>query len=134
MIKTDKRSIFIIILILTTVIVHLIQVWRYFPNNISSIYRSYFSDILLPFTFYFILSISKNLKIPKEPLILFISVFGFCTLIEILQKYGIYILGKTYDPVDIIMYFIGSCLGLVVDIVIFKKKMITRKEKKIVEQ
>ena len=130
MIKTDKRSMFIIILIISTAIVHLIKVWEYLPNSISIIYRSYFSDLLLPFTFYFILSIAKHIKISKEPLILFISVFSFCTLVEILQKCGIDILGTTYDPVDIVMYFIGSCLGLIVDIVIFKKKMITGKEKR----
>lgn len=121
--EISRRTKFIILLIFFTAVIHLLQVWSYLPGNISTLYRSYFSDVLLPFTFYFILSIAKNLNISKNPLSLFIIVFGFCTIIEILQKYGIHILGTTYDPMDIVMYFMGSGIGLFVDVIIFRRKI-----------
>ncbi len=44
--------------------------------------------------------------------------FCFGTVVEILQLYGIPFLGKTYDPLDILMYGTGVVAGIIIDLTI----------------
>jgi hypothetical protein len=48
-------------------------------------------------------------------------IIGFTTLAEILQLLGIYALGITFDPVDILMYVSGVGIAVILDRLLFKR-------------
>ena len=84
----------------------------------------YFSDIALPFAAYFPLCASES-SFPalrpwwaKSALI-----FGGATTAEILQHFGVYALGKTFDPLDIAAYATGTLLAVSVEQAIFVKQV-----------
>lgn len=85
--------------------------------------RGYLIDILLPMNLYLLLQISlrKNISISKARIIGAIITFAFGTIVEILQFYEIEFLGSTYDPWDILMYGIGTGLGIAIDLTIIDK-------------
>ena len=85
--------------------------------------RGYLIDILLPMNLYLLIQISlrKNISINKARIIGAIITFAFGTIVEILQLYEIEFLGRTYDPWDILMYLIGTGLGIVIDLTIIDK-------------
>lgn len=85
--------------------------------------RSYLIDILLPFNLYLLLQISfrKKISVYKARIIGAVFTFLFGTIVEILQLNNIDFLGKTYDPLDILMYGIGIGLGVIMDLTIINK-------------
>jgi hypothetical protein len=85
--------------------------------------RGYLIDILLPMNIYLLLQISlrKQLPVNKARIIAAVINFAFGILVEILQLNEIEFLGSTYDPLDILMYFIGIILGIVTDLTIIDK-------------
>jgi hypothetical protein len=82
--------------------------------------RGYLIDILLPLNLYLLLQISlrKKLAVHKARIIGAAVTFCFGTIVEILQLNGIPFLGKTYDPLDIVMYGIGVGSGIIIDLAI----------------
>ena len=82
--------------------------------------NGYMIDILLPFAAYFLLT-------PKEfaPLRSWIAkallLFGVGAAVEIAQYFGIPILGRTFDPLDFVMYGLGVALAVVFDTVLFPR-------------
>jgi len=46
-------------------------------------------------------------------------VFAASSATEILQAFGVYALGTTYDPLDILMFAIGVLLAVFVDRIVF---------------
>ncbi|HPG39829.1 MAG TPA: hypothetical protein PLP19_13780 [bacterium] len=116
-----RRQIFTIILISITVIIHLVGLARFLNDKYAILYRSYFSDIIIPFCFYFIVSIAKKLKIPRTRIAYFLFVFISCVLAETGQYFGLPILGRTFDYLDIGAYLSGTASAIIVDILIFGK-------------
>jgi hypothetical protein len=76
--------------------------------------NGYLLDILVPFAFYFLLCLNEfyplRLWVVKSLL-----VFGVGSVVEIAQFFGVPIFGRTFDPVDFIMYGIGVILAVVLD-------------------
>jgi len=85
--------------------------------------RGYLIDILLPMNLYLLMQISlrKNISVNKARILGAIITFAFGTIVEILQLFEIEFLGRTYDPWDILMYLIGTGLGIVIDLTIIDK-------------
>jgi len=85
--------------------------------------RGYLIDILLPMNLYLLMQISirKNIPVNKARIIGALFTFAFGAIVEILQLYEIEFLGRTFDPCDILMYFIGIGLGIVIDLTIIDK-------------
>ena len=101
---------------------HGFRVGASLPEKWKLIYYSYFSDFILPFGFYFLLC-SKERSHPllqnwgfKAGLI-----FASATTAECLQYFGIYALGVTFDPVDIVMYGLGATTAVFLDTFIFAR-------------
>lgn len=89
--------------------------------------RGYLIDILLPVNLYLLMQISlrKKASVNKARIIGAVFTFAFGSMVEILQFFGIEFLGSTYDPWDILMYAIGTGLGIIIDLTIldrFEKK------------
>lgn len=85
--------------------------------------RGYLIDILLPMNLYLLLQIAfrKHISVNKARYLGASLTFAFGTMVEMLQLYKIEFLGRTYDPLDILMYFIGIVLGIIIDLTIIEK-------------
>jgi len=115
-----KRRIVIVSIALFIGVLHLISIGRFLQNDLYNLYRCYFSDVIIPFGFYYLLC-ATEFKLPQMKswkMKLAIS-FIFPTIAETLQLFGIPFLGSTYDPVDYIMYGIGSSTACIIEAQLF---------------
>jgi len=87
--------------------------WPMFVNG-------YAIDILLPMTFYLLLCVRESWR--RRPwAIKALAIFAAATAVEIAQYYGLPVLGRTYDPLDIAMYALGVALGVSLDRLLFPR-------------
>jgi hypothetical protein len=119
----NKNSIYIIVSISLFVALLHIVLGPDYQGILRHFIRGYLIDILLPMNMYLLLQISlrKNIAVSKARIIGAIFIFSFGTIAEILQFYKIEFLGRIYDPWDILMYGIGVCAGIVIDLTIIDK-------------
>ena len=87
-----------------------------FPEFING----YLLDILVPFGFYFLFCLIK-FPLLKSWIIRSIFVFGVASFVEILQFLGVPIFGRTFDPVDFVMFGIGVILATILDVIVFPR-------------
>ncbi|MFC1647094.1 hypothetical protein ACFL1A_02290 [Patescibacteria group bacterium] len=85
-------------------------------RDIDVLYRSYFADLFIPFSFYFLLTLSEH-RHPgvKKWWVKALSVFVLCSASETLQFFGIFALARIFDPIDFVMYGAGVTLAALVD-------------------
>jgi len=76
--------------------------------------NGYLLDILVPFAFYFLLCLPKT-RLLRHPAVKGILVFGAASAVEIAQLFGAPIFGRTFDPLDFIMYGAGVMLAAILD-------------------
>ena len=89
--------------------IHGFRLGSYLSGNAYIYYYSFASDIMLPFGAYFMLSMNEiQLRFLRKWYSKVLIVFSTMTFSEILQYYGIYFFGVTFDWLDILMYGIGS--------------------------
>ncbi len=82
-----------------------------------TLYYSYFSDLALPFGFYFLLCLSEpDISLLKSWKVKALLVFSAATTCEIGQYLEYYFLGRTFDPIDILMYAIAVLAAAFVDV------------------
>ncbi len=86
------------------------------------LYQSYYADIVIPFGFYFLLTLNaqRNGQLIHWWQRAF-GIFVLCTTSEILQYFGIFALARVFDPLDIVMYGVGALLAAFVDRRIFSR-------------
>lgn len=85
-------------------------------------FQSYFADIIVPFAFYFLLTMqadgNKYLNAWwKRALV----ILALTSASETLQYFDIYALARVFDPMDYLMYVIGVLLASFVDRKIFSR-------------
>jgi hypothetical protein len=83
-----------------------------------TLYQSYYADIVIPFGFYFLLTLNQQFVHWWQRASV---IFALCTTSEILQYFGVYALARVFDPIDIVMYGIGVLLAAFVDRRIFSR-------------
>jgi hypothetical protein len=82
--------------------------------------NGYLIDILLPMSLYFLLSLAD--LAPFRPWwVKSLSVFGVGVVVETAQFFGAPLLGRTFDPLDYVMYAAGVLLAAFLDIVLFPR-------------
>ena len=85
-------------------------------HTLRIIYYSYFADVIIPFGFYFLLSLAQEKhSVFEKWQVKALSIFLLCTTSEILQFFGIYALARVFDPLDIVMYGIGVLVAAFID-------------------
>jgi len=86
------------------------------------LFHSYFADIVIPFGYYLLLVLLEDKFEPmKKWYIKAGAVFALCALSETLQYFGVYALARVYDPMDYVMYALGTILAIFVDRILFKR-------------
>jgi hypothetical protein len=117
--KNQKSTYLIVAISLFVGLLHII-IGPDYQGIFRDFIRGYLIDIMLPMNLYLLLQIAlrKNISVSKSRIIGAVSTFSFGTMVEILQLYKIDFLGRTYDPLDILMYGIGVGLGILLDLTI----------------
>ena len=99
---------------------HIVGIGRHLQGELSALYSSYFSDIVIPFGYYFLLFLpgSQWRWVSRWETKASI-VFLLPSAAETLQYFGVGLLGSTFDPLDYVMYAIGAISGAIVDTQVF---------------
>ena len=116
--NTIRKKILIICMVVPIALLHFFTGSNYegpYPEFVNG----YLLDILLPFAFYFLLCIPKT-SLLRLWIVRCMLVFGGACLVEISQLFGVPIFGRTYDPIDIIMYGLGISLAALLDTIVFR--------------
>jgi cell shape-determining protein MreD len=115
--KNNQKKKFLIIGIeIVLGLMHVVGIGRYSSERMFTLSASYFSDLALPFGFYFLLALNeeKTAFLQKWWMKAGI-VFLMAAFVEVGQYFGFYILGRTFDPIDIAVYASGVLLAVLVD-------------------
>ncbi len=113
--EKNKQTIFVVVFQLAMAM-FFVASRSWMSGSMRVIYQSYFADVILPFSFYFLLSlISDNHKQLSKWWVKALLVFGLCALSETLQYFGVFALARVFDPVDYLMYGVGVLLAAFVD-------------------
>ena len=115
--KKITNKIFVIIAIqMVIALIHIFRLGQLFNGELYKLYYGYFSDIIIPFGFNFLLSINEfSIPVLRDWRVKAIIIFSATTTSEICQYFGIYALGITFDPVDILIYGLGVLMAVIVD-------------------
>ena len=116
-------KILIIILIQVAIaLIHIFRLGQIFHGQAYHLYYSYFSDFILPFGMYFLLSLNDAaIPVFRKWYVKAGLIFALTTFAEICQFFGIEVLGVTFDPFDILMYGIGVSVAALIDVKVFTK-------------
>ena len=115
-----------VIIIVLIALMHIFRIGSYLTGNLYSLYYSYASDIIMPFGIYFLLCINQlYIKFLQKWYVKAAILIGLTSLVELLQFFGIYALGITFDPVDILAYIAGVGLAVFFDRLVLSKLMKT---------
>lgn len=112
----NKKKLIIIGIEFVLGVLHIVGIGRYASKSVFILSASYFSDLALPFGFYFLLILNEeNAPILRKWWVKACTVFLLATLCEIGQFFGLYLLGRTFDPIDIAVYAAGVLLAVFVN-------------------
>ena len=119
----NKKSTYIIVSISICVALLHFVIGPDYQGVFKHFVGGYLIDILLPMNLYLLLQIwlRKNIPVNKSRIFGAIITFAFGTAVEFLQLNEIEFLGSTYDPWDILMYFTGTGLGIVIDLTLIDR-------------
>ena len=93
-------------------LVHIFRLGQVFSGELLNLYYSYFSDLILPFGAYFLLTLNED----SIPILARLGeIFSLTSLAEICQFFGVEVLGTTFNPVDIVYYGEGILMAVLID-------------------
>jgi hypothetical protein len=111
-----KKALTVIMINITIALLHVINIGAHLNGKFFIYYKSFFSDLLLPFGFYFLLCMQeRRVPVLRKWWIKAGLVFLAAALAESLQGMGIYALGITFDPLDFVMYASGVLAAALLD-------------------
>jgi hypothetical protein len=114
--KEIKKKLIIFGIEFILALLHIIGIGRNSSERIFILSASYFSDLALPFGFYFLLKLSEEkITILQKWWVKAGIIFLLATFSEVGQFYGLYLLGRTFDPIDIGVYAVGVFLAAFID-------------------
>ncbi len=91
-------------------------------EGVHRFFHNYFADIAVPFGYYFLLFLIEDRCSFLQPWRnKALAVFLLVSTSEILQYLGIYALARVFDPLDFMMYAIGTLLAAFIDIRVLSK-------------
>ena len=102
-------------------VAHILRLGSYLQGELYNFYYSYFSDFILPFTFYFLLCGLEQIPLLRRWEAKFAIAFLIPSIAETCQYFEIPVLGSTFDPLDYLMYGLGALSAAVVDTQVFSR-------------
>jgi hypothetical protein len=103
-------------------LVHVFRLGTYLRGRLYVLYYSYFSDLVIPFGMYFLLCLEDTWVRPlRDWRLKALLVFGVASLTEVLQAFGVPLLGNTFDPLDFAMFAGGVLLAVLADRVLLRR-------------
>ena len=118
--RFQKRLIVIISIMLSIAAIHIVRLGSILHGDLRNLYYSYFSDLIIPFGFYFLLCINEfHFPFLRYWWIKSAIVFAAASTAETCQYCGITALGDTFDPIDYCMYGAGVTLAALVEVYVF---------------
>ena len=119
---TSPRKITSLMIVIGVALVLLLDIESQLSPSQLILYQSFFADLVLPFAFYFVLCMSEErLTFLKHWQTKAGLIVTGTILMELLQKFGIYALGITFDPLDILMYVLGTGFAVLLDQVLLPR-------------
>ena len=82
--------------------------------------NGYLMDVLVPLAFYLLLCLPEIPQLQPWQ-VKALLVFGASASVEVAQFLGVPILGRTFDPLDFLMYGLGVALAVLLDTVVFPR-------------
>ena len=93
-------------------------------GNLYIYYQSYAGDFMIPFGAYFLLCMNEiRLQFLRKWFVKALIIFCVMTFSEIMQLFGLYLFGVTFDLADILMYGIGVIVAVFFDKQIFERTL-----------
>lgn len=85
----------------------------YYRGPLRAFVTGYLIDLVLPFSFVLLLGVGLD-RLPHLhlPAVRAITVFLFGAAVEFLQYLGVPLFGRTFDPLDLLMYATGAIAAL----------------------
>ena len=116
------RAVVIVAVMLVIALIHAFRVGSYLNGVAFTLYYSYFSDIVVPFGMYFLLCLNeRSIPLLWDWRVKATLVFTIASSTEIAQAFGVPLLGRTFDPLDFVMFAAGTMLAAFVDRVVFMR-------------
>ena len=120
--KHPRRIAVIISMMLLIALAHIVGVARHFQGALFNVLQSYFSDIVMPFGFYFLLCADEQwIHALRRWEVKWATMILLPSIAETSQFFGIPVLGSTFDPLDYLMYATGATLAAIVDTQVFPR-------------
>ncbi len=122
--RLNQRAHVIVGIVIMVIIaaIHGFRIGSYLTGNLYIFYYSFASDLMLPFGAYFLLSMNEiQLRFLRKWYIKVLIVFSVMTFSEVMQLFGVYFFGVTFDMLDILMYGIGVFSAVFFDKQIFER-------------
>lgn len=114
--RNGTRTAVVVAVMLTVALLHLFRAGSQLRGSWHGLYYAYFSDVVVPFGAYFLLCQAET----RTPLLRdwrakALAVLGVSSLAEVMQSFGVPMLGSTFDPLDFAMYGAGVALAVAAD-------------------
>jgi hypothetical protein len=104
--------------------IHAFRIGQFLNGDLYIYYYSFASDLILPFGAYFMLSMVEiQIRFLRKWFVKALIVFVVMTFSEIMQIFGFYFFGVTFDILDILMFGIGVFIAVLIDTQIFERFM-----------
>jgi len=111
-----------IVVMLAIAAMHAFRIGQYLNGQWYIYYYSFASDLVLPIGAYFMLSMNEiQIRILQKWHVKALIVFAVMTFSEIMQLFGVYFFGVTFDLLDILMFGIGVSIAALIDKQIFER-------------
>jgi hypothetical protein len=133
-------------------LIHTFRLGTYLRGRLYVLYYSYFSDIIIPFGMYFLMCFVEErvraIPLSDAPAVVrrkastalaflgdwrfkALLVFGVASFTEVLQAFGVPLLGRTFDPLDFAMFAGGVLLAVLADKFLLERLLPRRSPEKV---
>ena len=117
-----QKFLTIILIQVTIALMHIFRLGQYTQGQAYQLYYSYFSDFIIPFGAYFLLTLNDAfIPVLRKWYVKAGLIFALAASAEICQFFGIDVLGVTFDPFDILVYGMGVLAAAFIDVKVFSK-------------
>ena len=119
-----SRVAVVVSVLLVIALIHIFRVGTYLSGTLFTLYYSFFSDVIIPFGMYFMLCLNEaTIPALRSWRTKSMLVFGAASATEVAQAFGIPLLGETFDPLDFVMFALGTLLAVFADRIVLPRLM-----------